>query len=50
MFTRRIFAGVVVTWFLLEGTKALWRLEAARLSRGSGWRKTAADDILTVTG
>jgi hypothetical protein len=50
MFTRRIFTGVVVTWFLLEGAKGLWRVWAAQRAGTSGFLGAAAEDVLEVTG
>ena len=50
MFTRRIFFGVVATWFLLEGAKGIWRLWAQQNQGARGFRGTVADDLLTVTG
>ena len=50
MFTKRIFFGVVATWFLLEGAKGIWRLWAMQNSGAAGIRGTIADDIAQVTG
>jgi hypothetical protein len=50
LFTRRIFFGVVATWFLLEGGKGLWRLWAAQRQGDPGLLGTVADDVLEVTG
>lgn len=50
MFTRRIMFGVVAVWFLLEGSKGLYRLWAMQNSGAPGWRGTLAADIEQVTG
>lgn len=50
MFTKRIFFGVAMTWFLLEGSKGLWRLWSQQNSGAAGWRGTIAADIDQVTG
>ena len=50
MFTKRIFFGVVATWFLLEGAKGIWRLWAMQNSGAPGIRGTLAADIGQVTG
>lgn len=50
MFTKRIFFGVIATWFLLEGAKGIWRLWAMQNSGAPGLRGTLAADIDQVTG
>ena len=50
MFTRRIFVGVVTTWFLLEGAKGLWRVWAAQRAGSRGLLGTVAEDVMEVTG
>lgn len=50
MFTKRIFFGVVMTWFFLEGSKGLYRLWAMQNSGAPGLRGTVAADIEQVTG
>ena len=49
MFTKRIFFGVIATWFLLEGSRTLYKVWAAQNSGAAGWRGTVADDITIVT-
>ena len=50
MFTRRIFFGVVFTWFLLEGAKGLARVWAAQRSGDGGLLGSVAEDLQEVTG
>lgn len=48
MFTKRIFFGVVATWFLLEGVRTLYKVWAAQNSGAAGIRGTLADDLTIV--
>lgn len=45
MFTKRIFFGVVATWFLLEGVRTLYKVWAMQNSGAPGWRGTIAADL-----
>jgi hypothetical protein len=49
VFNRRIFFGVVVTWFLLEGAKGVWKVWGQIHSGQPGLVGTIADDVLQVT-
>jgi hypothetical protein len=47
---RRIYFGIIATWFLLEGAKGLWRVWAAQRADQPGWLGCVANDVLEVTG
>ena len=46
---RRIFAGIVVTWFLLEGTRSIWKTWGHQNEGRNGIKGTLARDVLEVT-
>ena len=46
---RRIFAGVVVMWILLEGTRSIWKTWAGQNEGRNGIKGTLARDVREVT-